>query len=130
MKEEDYIEETEGLRDKSDNESEDDEEKEENTEKLRRISTLIREYFGERELEEAAVEELIEECFRECDRSIGEEAAIEWSKDENGVPFQLKDTICEEDLETLRSVGGNLTDLVKRKQEKELQQAMEEREKN
>ena len=52
MKEEDYIEETEGLRD---NESEDDEEKEENTEKLRRISTLIREYFGERELEEAAV---------------------------------------------------------------------------
>ena len=118
MKEEDYIEETEGLRDKSDNESEDDEEKEENTEKLRRISTLIREYFGERELEEAAVEELIEECFRECDRSIGEEVAIEWSKDENGVPFQLKDTICEEDLETLRSVGGNLTDLVKRKQER------------
>ena len=34
------------------------------------------------------------------------------------MPFQLKDTICEEDLEILRSVGGNLTDLVRRKQER------------
>lgn len=79
---------------------------------------MTKEYFGEWEIEEAVVEELIEDCFRECDRSIGEEAAIEWSKDENGIPFQFDDAICEEDLEDLQSVDGNLIELVRRKQEK------------
>jgi hypothetical protein len=40
----------------------------------------------------------------------------EWSKDENGVPFQLTDELCKEDEEELQTVNGNLIELIRKKQ--------------
>ena len=87
-------------------------------EKTRKVIKLMKEYFGETELPEEAATKLIDKCFQECDRVISEEAAVEWSKDSNGTPFELTTTICNDDEKELLEVGGNLRKLVEKKQQR------------
>ena len=86
-------------------------------EKTAMVMSLMREYFGETSIRGSDVDNLINECFQECDRSIGIEEAIEWSKDERGIPFQFPDDISATDEEELRNVGGDLVKLVQKKQQ-------------
>ena len=70
-----------GLMEDNESDSENEEECESKREKTRRVSKLMKEYFGECETEEEAIDSLIAECFLEYDRAVGEDSAIEWSKD-------------------------------------------------
>lgn len=79
---------------------------------------LMEQYFSETRFTEMEVSELIEECYRVSDRVMNEEAAIEWSKDSEGIPFVLTDEVSKEDEVELKEVGGDLTKLVQRKQER------------
>ena len=78
----------------------------------------MRSYFDETDLSEEDISNLIEECYRECDQVVGEEAAVEWSKDDKGETFKLGREICQDDEKELLEVGGNLRKLVERKQER------------
>ena len=85
-------------------------------EKTDKIMELMVVYFRELGIERSDVTDLIAECIRECDRVVGEEAAIEWSKDAKGEPFELSAEICAKDERDLQEVGGDLVKLVSRRQ--------------
>lgn len=87
-------------------------------EKIEHVTRIIRGYFSETGFTETDIANLIEESYQACDHIVGEEAAVEWSKDSNGVPFTLTDEISKGDEEDLRRVGGDLTKLVEMKQER------------
>lgn len=103
-------------RDDSDEESEDVLSDELRQEKTAMVMSLMREYFGETSISGSDVDKLINECFQECDRSVGIDEAIEWSKDDKGIPFQFPEDISKSDEEDLRNVGGDLVKLVQKKQ--------------
>lgn len=101
----------------SDIEPEDDVNDELRQEKTAMVMSLMGEYFGETGIKGGDVDKLINECFQECDRSVGIEAAIEWSKDDKGIPFQLPEDISRLDEEELGRVGGDLVKLVQKRQD-------------
>ena len=72
-----------------------DEEGDSRSEKITRVISLMRSYFDETDLPEEDISSLIEECYRECDQVVGEEAAVEWSKDDKGETFKLCREICQ-----------------------------------
>lgn len=98
--------------------SDSDDEDDSRSEKVKKVIVLMKEYFGETDLPENDIVKLIDECFQECDRILGEEAAVEWSKGSNGIPFKLTTTVCSDDEKALREVGGDIRKLVEKKQER------------
>lgn len=95
---------------------EEDWQDEKRLQKLMNIRSIISIWFGETGISEEEISNLIDECFEVCSLVVGEQAAIEWSKDASGNPFKLTRSVCKKDEEDLEALGGNLLELVRQRQ--------------
>ena len=73
--------------------------------------------FGEEGLTKEEIRAVVQKSWEECSESFNEEDAVDWSRDENGVPFNFPATAGVADGAELEACNGDLAVLVRKRQQ-------------